>query len=113
MDPKMKAIVTFVSVAAAIIAAALPLLFKKIPPNGIYGVRTCKTVSDPELWFKANCFGAKCFIVSGLLTLAACWFLYLKLDALTFQAVNRIGFQSLIVPLIIAMALIQGYIKKL
>jgi uncharacterized membrane protein len=35
-------------------AIAVPLVFDLIPPNGLYGFRTPKTMSSPEIWYAAN-----------------------------------------------------------
>src|SRR5215470_4302807 len=36
------------------IGISLPLYFKRIKPNGLYGFRTSKTLSDPDIWYRAN-----------------------------------------------------------
>jgi uncharacterized membrane protein len=43
------------------------LLYGKIGPNWFYGFRTRKTLSDREIWYKANKYMAKDFIILGSL----------------------------------------------
>ncbi len=45
-----------------LIAISLPILFNKIPPNYLYGVRTPKAFLSDENWYLINRNGAKCFI---------------------------------------------------
>lgn len=35
---------------------ALPLIFKWVPPNQIYGFRNARTLGDTCLWYRANHF---------------------------------------------------------
>lgn len=37
-----------------IVALAIPLVLRLVPPNSLYGFRTTKTLSSPEIWFPAN-----------------------------------------------------------
>ncbi|MER3481724.1 MAG: hypothetical protein C4327_15005 [Meiothermus sp.] len=51
--------------AALMIGLSIPLLQGKVPPNGLYGFRTPKTLSDPSIWYPANRFAGKAMIVVG------------------------------------------------
>ncbi len=48
--------VYLVSFAAPAIVAlvSLPMMLGKVPPNGLYGFRTPKTLSSREIWYPAN-----------------------------------------------------------
>jgi hypothetical protein len=39
---------------ASLIVLAIPLIFRKVPPNPLYGFRTSKTLSDAGIWYEAN-----------------------------------------------------------
>jgi hypothetical protein len=45
-------------VASCVLIAAIsvPLIFKMVPPNGVYGVRTSLTRSSSDVWYQANAF---------------------------------------------------------
>ena len=48
------------------IAVSLPLMYDKIPPNGFYGFRTPRTLSDPKIWYPANRVAGRNLTLSGL-----------------------------------------------
>lgn len=43
----------------------LPLLWGKIPPDGLYGFRVRATLDNPRIWYAANRFAAKRLLWSG------------------------------------------------
>ncbi|MGO9056470.1 MAG: SdpI family protein [Candidatus Binataceae bacterium] len=52
-----------------LIAVSIPLILKKIGPNPIYGFRTSKTLSRPEVWYKANSVAGKDLLIAGLVVI--------------------------------------------
>ncbi len=64
------------------IAISLPLIFRKVPPNYFYGVRTRKTLSDRRIWYEANYRGGLALSISS----AAFLVLWLFLVALLGRA---------------------------
>lgn len=54
------------------IAISIPLIFRKVPPNVIYGFRTRKTLSNPRIWYEANALGGKSLVIGSVVTLF-CW----------------------------------------
>lgn len=38
----------------AIMALAVPLMLRRIPPNPLYGLRVPATFADPDVWYAAN-----------------------------------------------------------
>ena len=49
----------------------LPLARKKIKPNSLYGFRTKKTLSDPDIWYAANKVTGIDMILSGIVLVIA------------------------------------------
>src|SRR5262245_30602375 len=45
-------------VASCVLIAAIsvPLIFRMVPPNGVYGFRTSLTRSSSDIWYQANAF---------------------------------------------------------
>lgn len=45
-------------VASCVLIAVIsvPLIFKMVPPNGVYGFRTSLTRSSSDIWYQANAF---------------------------------------------------------
>src|SRR5688572_16446387 len=62
--PRMKVHMAAYVLPLSIAALAIPMVLRRVPPNGLYGFRTTKTLSSTEAWYKAN-------HVSGLYMLAA------------------------------------------
>ena len=50
------------------IAGGLPLAMNIIPPNRWAGVRTRKTLSDERIWYLANSYCGKVYILFGSIT---------------------------------------------
>lgn len=70
-----------------IVLLAIPMILGKVRPNRLYGFRTRKTLSDPEIWFPANRAAGFAMVVAGLAMMiaAGCLMLFWKdisLDAL-------------------------------
>jgi hypothetical protein len=55
----------FAGLSLFIAATCVPLIYKLVPPNWLYGVRARKTVSDERIWYPANAYGGKCLAVAG------------------------------------------------
>jgi uncharacterized membrane protein len=52
--------------ACALIAVAgVPLIFKLIPPNPIYGVRTERALSRADVWYEVNRFGGWALVIAA------------------------------------------------
>ncbi len=58
-------LVTFVMVASSI-----PLIFKWVPPNRLYGFRTRKTLSKREIWYESNHIAGWDLLLAGLAVFA-------------------------------------------
>jgi uncharacterized membrane protein len=52
------------------IALSIPMVLGKIPPNRFYGFRTRKTLSNPEVWYRANRLAGIDLIVATLASLS-------------------------------------------
>lgn len=45
---------------------SVPLILRKIGPNGLYGFRVKKTLEDPAVWYPVNAYAARRLLVVGL-----------------------------------------------
>jgi uncharacterized membrane protein len=52
-------------------ALAIPMILKKIKPNGLYGFRVRKTMENPEIWYAVNAYSGKWLFGTGLVEIAA------------------------------------------
>ena len=65
-DVFFKAVVTVIAVDLLIALVSIPLIFRKVPRNWAYGVRTPATLSSDEIWYPANEYGGKALLVASL-----------------------------------------------
>jgi hypothetical protein len=67
-------IVVVVTLACVLVGVlCLPLLLQKVPPNLLYGFRTARTLSNPDIWYPANAFSAKAMLLAMVLVVAGVW----------------------------------------
>ncbi len=55
---------------------SVPLIRRKIPPNGLYGFRLPATLSDPATWYASNEYAGRRFLIVGLGTAVGSIVLY-------------------------------------
>jgi uncharacterized membrane protein len=78
-----------------------------VPPNGVYGFRTQQTLSNRELWFRANRFaGYALFIAAG--ASAAVFAIHPEYSS----GRSFIGLLVFVVPLVIALAASFAYVRQ-
>jgi len=78
---------------------SLPLIFRKIRPNGLYGFRVRRTLEDPRLWVEVNAYAGVRLLIAGLVTALAAVLLYfipgLSLDAYSLLCLG-VSFTALV-----------------
>lgn len=57
-----------------VLLLSIPLALNLVPPNGPYGFRTAKTLSDPKVWRRANTFSGWVFLAASLIGLGITYF---------------------------------------
>jgi hypothetical protein len=75
-------LVTMTAVSLLEIGMAIPLIRRRVKPNGLYGVRTSDTFADEWVWYEANAASGRDLVRLGGFQLAG---LYLPL---LFSPVN-------------------------
>ncbi len=96
-----------------VIVVSIPLVLRLVPPNRIYGVRTRRTLSSPEVWYPANRFGGIALIVASAVYLEVARLLpYTKgaPDDLHMVTVHLIAWVG---PLALAIVAIGLYTRRL
>ena len=86
---------------------SVPLILNVVPPNGVYGFRTRQTLTNRELWFRANRFaGCAFFVASGVSA---------GIFATHSEYASGRSFAGLVVfvvPLVIALAASFAYVRR-
>ncbi len=59
----------FVVVSLLLMALALPLVFRRVPPNPGYGLRVPATFRDERVWYEANAASGRELFVLGAVML--------------------------------------------
>lgn len=58
----------FIWLSVLFIVIGLPLAMNRIKPNGTYGFRVSKTLSDERIWYLVNSYYGKGNVLSGIIT---------------------------------------------
>ena len=66
----------FTGVALLIMALAVPLMYGRVKPNSLYGLRTERTLRDEDAWYRGNAYGGRLLVRTGLAVLVAVVGLY-------------------------------------
>lgn len=48
---------------------AIPMILRRVPPNGIYGVRTKASFASDADWYRINAIGGRYLAVAGIVIL--------------------------------------------
>ena len=59
-------VIMFGIIGILYIVLGVPLALGKIPPNGGYGFRTPRTLSDPRIWYEANRISGYDIVIAGV-----------------------------------------------
>jgi len=54
-----------------VIVFAIPLILRRVPPNGFYGLRVPATYRDEQVWYDANAASGRDLVVFGICSIAA------------------------------------------
>lgn len=57
---------SFLMLGLVYAALGIPLYFRKVKRNGLYGFRIEKTLSDDKYWYPTNEIAGKWFVISGI-----------------------------------------------
>jgi hypothetical protein len=57
----------FIGTGLLLSIISVPMILKKIKPNGLYGFRVKKTLENPDIWYAVNCYSGKWLLVTGMI----------------------------------------------
>ena len=64
----MDAQIFLLMACAVVFVLCIPLVLRLVPPNRLYGFRTRKTLSSPEIWYRANVFSGYALMIAVAVT---------------------------------------------
>jgi len=71
---------------------SLPLIYKKIKPNPLYGFRVRRTLENPEVWYKANEYAGERMLRVGIcISLAALLLFFIPGITLEIYSLGVLG----------------------
>src|SRR5512140_650856 len=107
-----KGLVTVLACNALFALVSLPLVFRKVPRNVVYGYRTRATLASDFVWYEANAyFGWRCLFASAAACIAGV-LLYLS-GALEPGTYLKVTVALLVAPVLVAALLTSRYVRAL
>jgi uncharacterized membrane protein len=103
----------FLVPAILILTASIPLAIGIVPRNRVYGIRTCKTLSDDSVWYPANRFGGWALIISCLFYLLLSTLMPYNKDQQDNFSIWIIHFTGFLLPLASGIIITLLYVRKL
>ncbi|MGA2404519.1 MAG: SdpI family protein [Syntrophobacteraceae bacterium] len=105
-----KGLITICAVCALSGLISLPLIFRKVPPNRVYGYRTRAALSDDSLWCAVNARFGWCLLLASIFAAIAA--LALDMWRTSPEAYLELSILLLIAPAIIAGILTSRFIRS-
>lgn len=94
-------VILFTVVGVILIVLAIPLMLRRVGPNGWYGLRVRATFADESVWYDANAMCGRDMLIVGTVQLALALFTPLAaVSELAYVAIN--GFVTLAGAIVIA-----------
>jgi uncharacterized membrane protein len=78
-------LVFYIGAGLLLALLSIPLIQRRIPPNGLYGFRVPKTMDNPGIWYDANAYAGKWLLLTGIATTAGAMLFY-RPQAMTLDA---------------------------
>jgi len=107
-----KGLITILGCSALFALVSLPLVFRKVPRNSFYGYRTRATLGSDFVWYEANAYFGRLFLIASVVTCVAAVFLY-RSGALEPGTYLRASVALLIAPVLLAALLTSRYVRTL
>ncbi|MEN6319819.1 MAG: SdpI family protein [Syntrophaceae bacterium] len=107
-----KGFITVCVCCAVFVVISLPLIFRKVPRNPVYGYRTRATLQNDALWYDANAYFGRWFLAasalaSGIAVVIDLW------RGISPEAYLKVSIVLLVAPVAIAVMLTQRFIRSL
>lgn len=61
----MSPAILFLGESLLLMALSVPLILKRVKPNPFYGLRTPKSLANPDIWYHANQLSGRALFAAG------------------------------------------------
>ena len=85
------------AIGIILVLVSIPLAFRWVPPNRVYGFRTAATLSDRSIWYEANALSAKHMIALGTLLVSLEFILPAEWRVPVLRVLATVGFVGIII----------------
>jgi len=111
MDDITLVTIIFITIGMAEILQGIPLLYKKIKPNWLFGFRLPSTVSNEEIWYKVNEHVGRGLVYAGSIVVIGSLFL----SVFNLNLNEKVWILVIILAVPLSAVLISGflYLKKI
>ena len=108
----VKLMVGFI-VPLVIVVLSVPMILGTVPPNGVYGFRTPKTLSSEEVWYPANRAAGWFMLAAGVVSI--CFNLALWWTFPEWPLERTISWMTggMMIPLLISLLASLIYLRRL
>ncbi len=107
-----KGLITVLAVDALCALVSVPLVFRKVPRNIVYGYRTRATLADDGIWYEANAFFGRWFLLFSALSAGLMFALY-RSESLSPQAFMKTSIAALVAPVLLAAVVTSRFVRTL
>lgn len=91
---------------------AIPLILRKVPRNVVYGFRTRSTLENDFVWYEANAYFGRVFLISSFISALLIIFLYFS-NLISVQNFLKASIAVLVFPPLVAVLLTLRYIRSI
>jgi uncharacterized membrane protein len=107
-----KVLVTILACDIIFAIIAIPLILRKVPRNVVYGFRTRATLENDFVWYEANAYFGRLFLISSFVSALLMVFLYFS-DLVSGQNFLKASIVVLVVPPMVAALLTLRYTRSI
>ena len=106
-------VVVFAGLGLLMVILAVPMILGKVSPNSVYGFRTKKTKSDPEIWYPANAYAGKWLLTWGVVMIVVAILLPWLLPNLNEDSYAALFTIIILGGLLVVVLICWRYLRKL
>lgn len=91
---------------------SLPLIFRRVPRNPVYGYRTRATLSDDTLWYEANAYFGSRFLAACVLSVCIALALHVW-KGIPSDAYLKVSILLIVAPVVAAWLLTARLVREI